>query len=321
MRSFALSIVTLLLGLALAGCATRPKIDLSENGGAMARVVAGAGTPSFNRLNIDAASASRILANPAIRAIAITSATDDFKETSAYCQLILSNFESRAETMRWVAFTTAMVGTVAGAVIVPHLVAQSVVNKAAVASWSGLSGATNAAQGYLRSEGLDAQAQIETREQIRVKVLAAIEDYGKAVKSGNALGMSAAVTQMFAACHYYAIASASAILNPVPTTRMLSPDPVALDFGSVTVNQTKNLTVKIRSVGNAAVTLTEIAITDPAGFDPVQKDCTDTLAANAQCTVTVTFHPTKSGKVTTQLKIESNADTGPLVVDLTGTGG
>src|SRR5713101_7832905 len=86
---------------AAAGCATRPTVDLSADT-PTARLIAASGIPSYSALTCNPV---RMAA--ANQALQVKVAGDDFASTSAYCQLVLSNFEQRADAMRWVAFATA----------------------------------------------------------------------------------------------------------------------------------------------------------------------------------------------------------------------
>jgi trimeric autotransporter adhesin len=66
----------------------------------------------------------------------------------------------------------------------------------------------------------------------------------------------------------------------------------------------------------ASITLTG---TNPADFAQ-SNDCGYTVAANASCTINVTFTPTASGTRMASVSISDNAAGSPQLVGLTGTG-
>lgn len=131
----------------------------------------------------------------------------DFADTLAACNRVFSGFENQANKFRWTSFGIAMVGTVAGAVIVPSLAASGAeANKAAIAAWGGLSGAANSAQNILGQQGLSAQESVKTREQIRGKFDSALSDYFTATDDDARIK---ALQKAAVACVSYAIQSPS----------------------------------------------------------------------------------------------------------------
>jgi Bacterial Ig domain len=100
--------------------------------------------------------------------------------------------------------------------------------------------------------------------------------------------------------------------------------PTSLAFGNVVVNSTSaSQAVTLANTGGAAFTNITIAV--PAPFTRVlggAGDCGATLAAGANCTITVTFKPTATGAATGSIAITSTtiyAVTG-APVGLSGTG-
>jgi hypothetical protein len=69
---------------------------------------------------------------------------------------------------------------------------------------------------------------------------------------------------------------------------------------------------------NVALSLGSIAASVP--FAVASTTCGASLAAGANCSVTVTFSPTATGSVTETLTFVDNAVTSPQVVSLSGTG-
>jgi hypothetical protein len=79
----------------------------------------------------------------------------------------------------------------------------------------------------------------------------------------------------------------------------------------------------ITNSGNGSLSISNIQTSDSTVFAISEDTCpvgTGTLAAGANCQVSVTFHPTVEGTVTGSLTITSNAPGSPHVVSLTGTG-
>jgi FtsP/CotA-like multicopper oxidase with cupredoxin domain len=98
--------------------------------------------------------------------------------------------------------------------------------------------------------------------------------------------------------------------------------PSSLVFGNVGVGTTSPAqTVTLSNTGTAALTFTT-SLVDNANYAlPISGTCTGTLNAGATCTIDVTFTPTVTGPLPTQLAIASNDPVNPnLVVNITGTG-
>lgn len=102
-------------------------------------------------------------------------------------------------------------------------------------------------------------------------------------------------------------------LGPVVT---LSPS--SLTFGNQTVGTTsaaQNATLS--NTGNATLTITSITI----GGDYAQTNtCGSSVAAGANCTISVAFTPTATGTRTGTVTVNDNAPGSPHTVSLTGTG-
>jgi trimeric autotransporter adhesin len=81
-------------------------------------------------------------------------------------------------------------------------------------------------------------------------------------------------------------------------------------------------TITLTNTGGA--TLTGIAITkggtDPGDFAVSNTTCTATLAAAANCTISVTFTPALVGARSATLSIADNASGNPQIIDLSGSG-
>ena len=111
-----------------------------------------------------------------------------------------------------------------------------------------------------------------------------------------------------------------------PATVTVSP--TSLTFASQTVSSTSPAqNVTVTNTGTGPVNFTSFSITGESsssfalassGTNPCNP--TGTLAANASCTIGVTFTPTATGELTATLSIADNATTSPQQVSLNGTG-
>jgi Abnormal spindle-like microcephaly-assoc'd, ASPM-SPD-2-Hydin/Beta-propeller repeat len=95
--------------------------------------------------------------------------------------------------------------------------------------------------------------------------------------------------------------------------------PTTLAFGNQLVNTTSAAkTVTLTNTGNAALTIS--SITPSGDFAVSNNPCGASLAAGANCMISVTFTPTVAGARTGTLTITDNAGGSPQMVSLTGTG-
>jgi hypothetical protein len=106
----------------------------------------------------------------------------------------------------------------------------------------------------------------------------------------------------------------TAVAASVP---VVSLSPSSLTFGSLTVGVTSAAqTVTLTNAGPGALTLSSIAA---SGNYAQTNTCGTNLAANASCTISVTFKPTASGTLTGAITLTDNAASSPQAVSLTGT--
>jgi hypothetical protein len=105
-----------------------------------------------------------------------------------------------------------------------------------------------------------------------------------------------------------------------PNSPRIETSVTALDFGTVTVNQPKELPFSIRNTGTAPLTVTAVAISNPR-FAIELPSASFTIAAGVTQAFSVRFLPTAAGAQTGNLTITSNDPTrASLVVTLSGTG-
>ncbi len=77
-------------------------------------------------------------------------------------------------------------------------------------------------------------------------------------------------------------------------------------------------TVTVTNSSNYAIE--SITVTAPAPFSISQNTCTGSLAAGANCTVSVVFQPSVGGAASGVLTVNSSAIAAPVTVALSGTG-
>jgi hypothetical protein len=95
--------------------------------------------------------------------------------------------------------------------------------------------------------------------------------------------------------------------------------PTALEFGSQAVGVTsvgQNITV----TNNGTVTITALAFSVSGDFQQTN-NCGTTLGGGGVCTITVTFTPATTGRISGAVAIASDAPGSPQVVALLGNGG
>ncbi|MEY9936921.1 choice-of-anchor D domain-containing protein [Streptacidiphilus sp. MAP5-52] len=102
------------------------------------------------------------------------------------------------------------------------------------------------------------------------------------------------------------------------STATLSAAPTSLSFAGQAVNSTSAAqSVTVTNTGSAAASISSVTTSG----DFAQKNtCGSSLAANASCTVSVTFTPTAAGTRTGSVGVTGNASDSPLTIALTGTG-
>jgi hypothetical protein len=102
------------------------------------------------------------------------------------------------------------------------------------------------------------------------------------------------------------------------TGSALTASPSSVSFASTSVGSTSSAqSVTVTNPGTSAVSMSSIGATGPFSES---NNCGLSLAANASCTVSVSFSPTASGAATGTLSVNSSAPGSPLTVALTGTG-
>jgi hypothetical protein len=79
--------------------------------------------------------------------------------------------------------------------------------------------------------------------------------------------------------------------------------------------------VTLTNQGTTALSIAQISVGGANANDfPETNNCPSSLNAGANCTITVTFDPSKTGTRKAQVSITDNGGGSPQTVPLTGTG-
>jgi hypothetical protein len=106
------------------------------------------------------------------------------------------------------------------------------------------------------------------------------------------------------------------------TSAVVSLSPSSLTFSSQAVGAASaSQTITLNNSGNAALSITSIAVIGTNGSDFAQTNtCGSSVAAGNSCTIGVTFKPTATGTRTAAVTLTDNATGSPQSVSLSGTG-
>jgi hypothetical protein len=108
----------------------------------------------------------------------------------------------------------------------------------------------------------------------------------------------------------------------VTPTPGLNLNPTSVTFNTQNIGTTSAAqSVTLTNNGTAALTISGITVSGTNASDFAQTNtCGSSLAANASCTVSVTFKPTVAGTRSANVTVTSNAPNSPQSVALSGTG-
>jgi len=98
--------------------------------------------------------------------------------------------------------------------------------------------------------------------------------------------------------------------------------PTSLSFGNQLVGTTSpSKSVTMSNTGTTTLTINSISITGTNAVDFAETNtCGGSLAAGANCTISVTFTPQTAGSLSASVSVSDNAPGSPQTVSLTGTG-
>jgi hypothetical protein len=109
------------------------------------------------------------------------------KEVHAICADRSTTYGNQTDQSRKLSFGLATIGIVAGSIIVPALAAKATVAKSAIAAWGGVSGAANAGQLAMRSEGFSTSDRLKSYIAFKKDVDDQYKALAVAPSSGQAL--------------------------------------------------------------------------------------------------------------------------------------
>lgn len=145
MQTWKLKIAAILLGTALSGCAANGDSQREALHSALVDVT-----------KVDV---------PSGRSASNAKADAAFRQTIAKCAKVLNALETRGDARRKRAITIAVIGSLAGAVFAPTVIADEG-SKALAAGLSGLSGSLNSTQQFIGEQGYSRAELILARENI-----------------------------------------------------------------------------------------------------------------------------------------------------------
>ncbi len=133
-----------------------------------------------------------------------------------------------------------------------------------------------------------------------------------------AVGNASITAQLSPDANYAGVTSAPVTMVVTPAAPAVTLSATSLEFASTIVGTSGAPQVlTLTNSGTGALTITSIAA---SGDFAETNTCGSSLAAGANCTISVTFTPTMSGSLTGEIIIADNASTSPQNVTLSGTG-
>ena len=109
-------------------------------------------------------------------------------------------------------------------------------------------------------------------------------------------------------------------VQPVSATPAIAFNPTTLNFGSLQTGTSSTQPVTLTNTGTATLQITQVNLTNNTGAFSLDNPCPASLAAGANCTVSVIFTPTQTGAQSATLRVTDNASGSPQSVPLSGTG-
>ena len=112
---------------------------------------------------------------------------DRVKEVHTVCANRSTTYGNQTDQSRKLSFGLAAIGIIAGSIIVPALAAKATVAKSAIAAWGGVSGAANAGQLAMRSEGFSTSDRLKSYVDFKTAVDAQYKNLSEATSLGQGL--------------------------------------------------------------------------------------------------------------------------------------
>jgi hypothetical protein len=102
---------------------------------------------------------------------------DDFASVRGICAPILYGYKEDTRNASMFAFGLQVLGTLAGAVVVPSLAAMAAAPKSVIAAWGGVAGVTNTLQHTAKDVALGPASQYTARESLRSSLLSLTKQF------------------------------------------------------------------------------------------------------------------------------------------------
>lgn len=145
---------------------------------------------------------------------ALKESSDAYDGAIRYCRDIMEKKRKHLSGERNISVAIASVGILAGSIVVPGLAAQAAAAKSAIAAWGGVSGAANAGQYMLDSNGLSPYQAVVVYNQMKTDIRAAMAEFNAA--GNDTQKRAAAVDSLIAACAFEPVAGAKQPEAPTP---------------------------------------------------------------------------------------------------------
>ena len=175
------------------------------------------------------------------------------------------------------------------------------------------------------SEGsVTPSGKVEFKSGSTVLGSASLNGAGQATYNTSKLAVGKdSLTAVYLADSIYSTSTSKAVTVTITAASAgLSVSPTSLAFGNeATATTSAAKTVTIKNSGTATISFSSIKLTGGQADDfALSKTCGSSLAANASCTLSVTFKPVSTGAKAASISIADNASNSPQTVALSGTG-
>jgi hypothetical protein len=138
----------------------------------------------------------------------------DYKAAIAVCETKMQSLQDSVTGASKTQMSLAIVGVIAGSIVVPALAAKAVVAKSTIAAWGGVSGAANAGQYILQENGSSGSARALVYESLRKEIRTASAAYSAASASD---GKAKAVNDLSMTCKFPPLPTMAPPANPGST--------------------------------------------------------------------------------------------------------
>lgn len=153
----------------------------------------------FQQAKREIASSSATITEPEKTNKLNAAAQDDYDQAIADCAKVMDGMRLNVTGQRGVSVGIATVGIIAGSIVVPTLAAKAAASKSAIAGWGGVSGAANAGQYMLDSNGLSPYQASAIYDEMRKEIKNGMDEY---VKAETPEKRAAAINSLTVTCKF-----------------------------------------------------------------------------------------------------------------------